>query len=130
MHYFLLPSRNGLAVTVGPPSSIAIETFMRTSDLTVLVSNTHSGCMLVDFGLCVSRLVLANEQRGVNVTIPNDQSKVRYLLDSITCDDIALPSRMEIVQAATSPLVWPIILRRLSNTSWRHALCFVTIKGQ
>ena len=44
-----------------------------------------------------SQLQLANEQPGVSVTIPNDQTKVQYLLQSIECDDVGLKSRMEIV---------------------------------
>ena len=47
-----------------------------------------------------SQLQLANEQPGVSVTIPNDQTKVRYLLKSIECDDVGLKSRMEIVRSS------------------------------
>ena len=51
------------------------------------------------FRVAFSQLQLANEQPGVSVTIPNDQTKVRYLLQSIECDDVGLKSRMEIVQS-------------------------------
>ena len=50
------------------------------------------------FRVAFSQLQLANEQPGIAVTIPNDQSKVQYLLQSIECDDIGLKLRMEIVQ--------------------------------
>ena len=51
------------------------------------------------FRVAFSQLQLANEQPGVSVTIPNDQTKVRYLLNSIECDDVGLKSRMEIVRS-------------------------------
>lgn len=52
------------------------------------------------FQVAFSQLQLANEQPGINVTIPNDQSKIQYLLQSIKCDDVGLKSRMEIVQSS------------------------------
>ena len=51
------------------------------------------------FRVAFSQLQLANEQPGVSVTIPNDQTKVRYLLKSIECDNVGLKSRMEIVRS-------------------------------
>ena len=51
------------------------------------------------FRVAFSQFQLANEQPGVSVTIPNDQTKVRYLLQSIECDDVGLKSRMEVVQS-------------------------------
>ena len=51
------------------------------------------------FCVAFSQLQLATEQPGVAVTIPNDQTKVRYLLQSIECDDVGLKSRMEIVRS-------------------------------
>ena len=50
------------------------------------------------FRVAFSQLQLANEQPGVSVTIPNDQTKVRYLLKSIECEDVGLKSKMEIVR--------------------------------
>ena len=52
---------------------------------------------VLKFQVAFSQLQLANEQPGVSVTIPNDQTKVHYLLQSIECNDIGLKSRMEIV---------------------------------
>ena len=52
------------------------------------------------FRVAFSQLQLANEQPGIAATIPNDQSKVRYLLQNIECDDVGLKSRMEIVQSS------------------------------
>ena len=49
------------------------------------------------FRVAFSHLQLANEQPDVSVTIPNDQTRVQYLLQSIECDDVGLKSRMEIV---------------------------------
>ena len=49
------------------------------------------------FRVACLQLQLANEQPGVSVTIPNDHTKVRYLLQSIECNDVGLKSRMEIV---------------------------------
>ena len=52
------------------------------------------------FRVAFSQLQLANEQPGVSVTIPNDQTKVQYLLQSIECDNVGLKSRMEIVRSS------------------------------
>ena len=48
------------------------------------------------FWVAFSQLQLANEHSGIDVTIPNDQSKVQYLLQSIERDNVSLKSRMEI----------------------------------
>ena len=52
------------------------------------------------FKVAFLQLQLSNKQPGIDVTIPNDQSKVQYLLQSIKCDDVGLKSRMEIVQSS------------------------------
>ena len=43
---------------------------------------------VLKFQVAFSQLQLANEQPDIDVTIPNDQSKVQYLLQSIECDDV------------------------------------------
>ena len=54
---------------------------------------------VLKFCVAFSQLQLANEQPRINVTIPNDQNKVQYLIQSIKCDDVGLKSRMEIVRS-------------------------------
>ena len=80
----------------GMQSSPGIERSMRISNSLGQVKFIHFRSMLQS-SVVFSQLQLANKQPGIDVTIPNDQSKVQYLLQCIKCDDVGLKSRMEIV---------------------------------